>query len=116
MSTKIPDALINDNIQNAEQEFVLFNDVCDIIDNVRGEIATYVNTQACLTKWYVGTRIKEDVLFNKRADYGKQVVKGLQKNSVQSMALDGQIGLCYIVYALRILLQKMRLCTQRVYN
>ena len=77
MDTKFPDKLNNENMQNAEQESVLFKDVCNIIDNVRCEIATYVNTQACLTKWYVGTRIKEDVLFNQRADYGKQVVKRL---------------------------------------
>ena len=65
------------DMQNTEQESILFNDVCGIIDNVRGKIAEYVNTQVCLTKWYVGNRIKEDVLFNKRADYGKQVVKRL---------------------------------------
>lgn len=31
-------------------ELVLFNDVCGIIDNVRGEIALYANTRICLTK------------------------------------------------------------------
>lgn len=29
------------------------------------------------TNWYVGKRIKEDVLFNRRAEYGKQIVKNL---------------------------------------
>ena len=29
--------------------------------------------------WNVGKRIKEDVLFNKRADYGEQVLKGLSQ-------------------------------------
>ena len=77
MDKNFPDKFDNGNMQIDEQESVLFNDVCGIIDNVRGEIATYVNTQVCLTKWYVGTRIKEDVLFNQRADYGKQVVKRL---------------------------------------
>lgn len=58
-------------------ELVLYNDVCDIIDNARGEIATYANTRICLTKWYVGKRIKEDVLFNQRAEYGKRVVRNI---------------------------------------
>ena len=30
-----------------------------------------------MTNWYVGKRIKEDVLDNQRASYGKQVVKNL---------------------------------------
>lgn len=66
------------NIQQAnDHEHLLYEDVCDIIDNARGEIATYANTKICLTKWYVGKRIKEDVLFNQRAEYGKQVVKNI---------------------------------------
>ncbi|MBQ9678887.1 MAG: DUF1016 family protein [Prevotella sp.] len=60
-----------------QQENQLYRDVCQIIDGARGRIATYVNTEACLTNWYVGKRIKEDVLYNKRAEYGKQVLKNL---------------------------------------
>ena len=60
-----------------QQESQLYNDVCQIIDGARSRIATYVNTEACLTNWCVGKRIKEDVLYNKRAEYGKQVVRNL---------------------------------------
>lgn len=56
-----------------KQETQLYDDVCQIIDGARGRMATYANTEACLTNWYVGKRIKEDVLYNKRAEYGKQV-------------------------------------------
>lgn len=55
----------------------LFHDVCGIIDNVRGEVASYINTRVCLTKWEVGRRIKEDVLYNQRAEYGKQIIRHL---------------------------------------
>ena len=55
----------------------LYADVCQIIDNTRSRIAVYVNSEICHTNWLVGKRIKEDVLFNQRAEYGKQVVKGL---------------------------------------
>ncbi len=58
-------------------EDILFSDVCKIINNAKNRIAAYVNTEICLTNWYVGKRIKEDVLYNKRADYGKRVVKNL---------------------------------------
>lgn len=30
-----------------------------------------------MTNWYVGKRVKEDVLYNQRAEYGKQVLKRL---------------------------------------
>lgn len=63
----------------AKDEEQLYNDLCGIIDDVRGRIATYVNTGVCLTNWYVGKRIKEDILYNQRADYGKQILKNIAK-------------------------------------
>ena len=62
---------------NKPQSEVLFSDVCQIIDDARERIATYLNTEICLTNWYVGKRIKEDVLYDQRAEYGKQVLKTL---------------------------------------
>lgn len=55
----------------------LYTDVCHIIDETRTRVAVYVNAEVCMTNWLVGKRIKEDVLYNKRAEYGKQVVKNL---------------------------------------
>ena len=66
----------NNNIEKL-QEGTLFEDVCDIINAARNRVAVYVNSEVCLTKWYVGKRIKEDVLYNQRAEYGKQIVKNL---------------------------------------
>ena len=66
-----------------QQETTLYTDVCQIIDGARGRMATYVNTEACLTNWYVGKRIKEDVLYNKRAEYGKQVIQNLSKRLIE---------------------------------
>lgn len=40
-------------------------------------IAVYANSEICLTNWRIGRRIKEDVLFNRRGEYGKQVLKNL---------------------------------------
>ncbi len=63
------------NIIKHEEQ--LFTDVCRIINKARSRIATYANTEVCLTNWYVGKRIKEDILYNQRAEYGKQVIKNL---------------------------------------
>ena len=70
---------MNNVLQNKEQlaEETLFDDVCHIIDDARNRIASYLNTEICMTNWYVGKRIKEDVLFNQRAEYGKKVLKNL---------------------------------------
>lgn len=69
-----------------QAEEALYSDVCQIIDGTRGRIATFLNTEVCMTNWYIGKRIKEDVLFNQRAEYGKQVIKNL------SLRLIGRYG------------------------
>ena len=80
---------------NKPQNEVLFSDVCQIIDGARERIATYLNTEICLTNWYVGKRIKEDVLYNQRAEYGKQVLKTL------SARLTEKYGSGWSVYKLQ---------------
>ncbi len=55
----------------------LFNDVCQIIDGTRYRIATTVNAEVCWMNWNIGKRIKEDVLYNQRAEYGKEIIKNL---------------------------------------
>ena len=64
-------------------EETLYSDVCQIIDGTRGKIATFLNTEVCMTNWFIGKRIKEDVLFNQRAEYGKQVVKNLSLKLIE---------------------------------
>lgn len=56
---------------------MLFDDVCKIIDGSRYRIASTVNAEICLMNWNIGKRIKEDVLKNQRAEYGKEIVKNL---------------------------------------
>ena len=65
------------NISALPESQNLYADVCHIIDETRTRVAVYVNAEVCMTNWQVGKRIKEDVLYNKRAEYGKQVVKNL---------------------------------------
>lgn len=68
---------MNKDTNLIKYEEQLFADVCGIINQTKSRIATYVNTEVCLTNWYVGKRIKEDVLYNQRAKYGKQIIKNL---------------------------------------
>ncbi len=59
---------------------LLYNDVCQIIDGTRNRLAIAVNAEACWLNWHIGTRIKNDILYNKRADYGKEILKNLAIN------------------------------------
>ena len=68
---------IMQNIKSMPESQQLYADVCYIIDDTRTRVAVYVNSEVCMTNWRIGTRIKEDVLYNKRAEYGKQVIKNL---------------------------------------
>lgn len=60
-----------------KSETALYDDVCSVIEQARYRVAVYVNSEASLMNWHVGRRIKEDVLFSRRADYGKEVLKRL---------------------------------------
>lgn len=72
----------NKEMNDIKYEGALFDDVCLIIEDARGKIATFINSEICLTNWYVGKRIKEDVLFNRRAEYGKLMIQSLSTKLV----------------------------------
>ncbi len=61
--------LIKTNNQNR-----LFNDIKKIIDESKNFIATTVNASLTILFWKIGKRINQDLLENKRAEYGKQIV------------------------------------------
>ncbi|MDR0332557.1 MAG: PDDEXK nuclease domain-containing protein [Dysgonamonadaceae bacterium] len=68
---------IDTPLPSKRAESQLYGDVCSLIENTRQRLATTVNAEACIMHWQIGKRIKEDVLYNKRAEYGKQIVKNL---------------------------------------
>lgn len=69
----------NNALPNKTPETKLYSDVCSLIETSRRQLAITANAEIIMLHWQVGERIKEDVLFNQRADYGKQVVKNLAK-------------------------------------
>src|SRR5690554_1403525 len=73
----------------------LYKDLCQLIDDVRIRIATTVNAEACWLNWNIGKRIKEDVLYNERAEYGKEILKNL------SIRLTERYGSGWGIYKLQ---------------
>lgn len=57
----------------------LYESVKGLIDKARQETAVVVNTQMTLLYWHIGKQIKEDLLNNSRADYGKKIMQLLSK-------------------------------------
>lgn len=73
----MPETLSRNTLESS-----LYHDVCSIIDNARHRVAVYVNSEICLMNWNIGKRIKEDILSNQRAEYGKQTIKTLAEQLV----------------------------------
>ena len=55
----------------------LVSDLRQLIEQSREQVAQTVNSALVWLYWNIGKRIKEDVLKNRRADYGEQIVSAL---------------------------------------
>jgi DUF1016 N-terminal domain len=65
----------NKNIIPTEQ--VLFNELSTLIEQSQQQVAAQANSTLTLLFWHIGNRINNEILQNKRADYGKQIVPTL---------------------------------------
>ena len=76
----------------------LIQDLRQIIDQARGQVAATANYALTMMYWHIGERINRDILGNQRAEYGKQIVaqvaqqlqreygkKGFDKSSITRM-------------------------------
>ena len=57
----------------------LFSDVKLLIEESRNAVAQTVNAGLTAMYWNIGKRINDDILENKRAEYGKQIVVTLSR-------------------------------------
>jgi predicted nuclease of restriction endonuclease-like (RecB) superfamily len=61
---------------------VLLKDLQELIAEARQDVARQVNSALVLLYWRVGRRIQQDILKEKRAGYGKQIVATLSRQLV----------------------------------
>jgi len=61
----------------------LFSGIKTIIEQGRQQVAQSVNAGLTATYWHIGKLIREDILKNKRADYGKQILRLLSTQLVK---------------------------------
>jgi len=57
----------------------LLTDLRQLIAEARQDVARQVNSALVLLYWRVGKRIRQDILKEKRAEYGGQIVSALKK-------------------------------------
>ena len=69
-----------DNIVKEQQETQLFHDACQIVEQAQETAYRQVNETLIKRNWLLGLRIQHEVLNDKRAEYGEQVVRNLSKN------------------------------------
>jgi predicted nuclease of restriction endonuclease-like (RecB) superfamily len=62
---------------------VLLSDLSLLIEQSRNFVVVQANSMMTMLFWNVGKRINEDILQNKRADYGKQIVATLSQQLVE---------------------------------
>ncbi len=56
---------------------VLFDEIRGLIEQTRSRVASAVNSALVLMNWHIGKRINDEILQNKRAEYGEQIVATL---------------------------------------
>jgi len=64
----------------------LFVEIKMLIEQSKQQIAVAVNSTITMLYWQIGNRIKTDILQNKRAEYGQEIIKLL------SISLTEQYG------------------------
>lgn len=62
----------------------LFNAIVSLIETAKGETAVYVNAKVSLLYWNIGTMINAEVLQNKRATYGNEILATLSQQLTQN--------------------------------
>jgi hypothetical protein len=58
---------------------VLLQDLRELIASARLDVARQVNSTLVLLHWKVGQRIRQDILKEKRAEYGEQIVSAVSR-------------------------------------
>ena len=68
------------------KQYPLFTEIKTLIEESKQQIAVEINSTITMLYWQIGSKIKTDILKNKRAEYGQETIKQL------SIALTTQYG------------------------
>lgn len=78
---------------------VLFEQIRGLIHETRQKVAVSVNAELTLLYWNIGKQIKQEILNDTRAEYGKRVVLGLSKQLTEEFG--GGWGTRQLMYCIK---------------
>lgn len=79
----------NNQIVSTMSTQSLIQDLRQIIEQARGQVAATANYAQTMMYWHIGERINREVLDNKRAEYGKQIVATVARQLQQQIQGGG---------------------------
>lgn len=81
----------------------LIEELRSMIDQTRESVASIVNSKLAMLYWHVGNRVRKEILNEKRAEYGQEIVpavsrqltalygKGFSEKSLRRMIQFGEV-------------------------
>jgi len=66
--------------KNQEINTNLIVEIKQLIEQSRQKVAVAINSEISMLYWHIGKRINSDILNNKRAEYGKQIIATLSQH------------------------------------
>lgn len=78
---------------------ILFQELAQIIEQGKQQVAVQVNSTLTLVYWQVGQKINDHILDNQRAEYGKEIISSL------SIQLSAKFGKSFEAKNLRRMMQ-----------
>ena len=67
----------------------LIQDLRQIIEQARGQVAATANYELTMMYWHIGERINREVLGNQRAEYGRQIVATVSRQLQEEYGKKG---------------------------
>jgi predicted nuclease of restriction endonuclease-like (RecB) superfamily len=68
---------MEEKLSNIKKDEDILGRISEMISQARERVAAAINEQMVILYWDIGKVIKEDIIKNERADYGKQIVQSL---------------------------------------
>ena len=91
---------MTDNVNSLSiSEADLLNQLSQLIEQSKQQVSVQANSAVTILFWQIGNRINQDILQNKHAEYGKQIVPTL------SLQLENKYGRNFEVKNLRRMMQ-----------
>lgn len=77
-------------IKNTEQ--ALLNELSQLIEQSQHQVVSQANSTLTILFWHIGNRINKEILQNRRADYGKQIVSTLSMQLKERYGRNFELG------------------------